>query len=117
MPEHTAEGPFIPVIFVLALHGRVAAGCSGQDLPAGPGAVRIFTGAPLPPGCDRVAMEEDCLESGGRVLIRRLPELGANFRLPGDDLETGAVAVRAGTRLDPRHLAAAATLGLGSGLN
>lgn len=97
---------------VLVLRGRVAAGDSGLEAAPGPGAVRIFTGAPLPPGCDRVAMQEDCLESAGHIVVRHLPAPGANVRLPGDDLAAGTMAVRAGTQLDPRHLAAAATLGL-----
>lgn len=97
---------------MLPLRGRVAAGDSGLDLPDGPGLVRILTGAALPSACDRVVMQEDCREQAGMVHVRKIPAAGANVRLPGDDMEAGAVAVPAGTRLDPRHLAAAATLGL-----
>lgn len=96
----------------LPVRGRVAAGDSGLGLPDGPGAVRIFTGAALPPDCDRVVMQEDCDSDGSSVLIRRIPAAGANVRLPGDDLAAGSVALTAGTRLDARHIACAASLGL-----
>lgn len=96
------------------LRGRVAAGDSGLGLPDGPGIVRIFTGAALPPDCDRVVMQEDCRDTGGLVHVRKVPPAGANIRLPGDDMPEGAVAVRAGTRLGPRQVACAASLGLAS---
>ncbi len=96
------------------LRGRVAAGDSGLGLPDGPGIVRIFTGAALPPDCDRVVMQEDCRESGGLVHVRKVPPAGANIRLPGDDMPEGTVAVRAGTRLGPRQVACAASLGRAS---
>ena len=38
---------------------RIAAGSCGDPLEPGT-AARIFTGAPLPPGADAVAMQEDC---------------------------------------------------------
>ncbi|HYE51097.1 MAG TPA: gephyrin-like molybdotransferase Glp [Azospirillaceae bacterium] len=97
---------------VLPVRARVAAGDDAGALPPGPGAVRIFTGGAIPPGCDRVVMQEDCREAGGTVHVRAVPPAGANIRLPGDDLAAGAVALAAGTLLDPRHLAVAASLGL-----
>lgn len=96
----------------LPVRGRVAAGDTGLGLPDTAGAVRIFTGAAIPPDCDRVVMQEDCDSDGSTVLIRRLPAIGANIRLPGDDLAAGTVALTAGTRLDARHIACAASLGL-----
>ena len=101
-----------PTPLTLPLRGRVAAGDSGQGLPERAGAVRIFTGAALPPDCDRVIMQEDCTTDGDSVTLHRLPNAGANIRLPGDDLAAGAIALTAGTQLGARHLACAATLGL-----
>jgi molybdopterin molybdotransferase len=63
----------------LALAGRIAAGDGpGEPLPAGR-AVRIFTGAPLPPGADHVRKEGEELRRGDRLL-------GAGTRLRAQEL-------------------------------
>ncbi|CAA2158022.1 Molybdopterin molybdenumtransferase [Methylobacterium brachiatum] len=52
----------------LPLGGRVPAGHAPAD--PGPGfAVRIFTGAPMPPGTDTVAMQEDVRLDGDAVIL------------------------------------------------
>lgn len=95
----------------LPLAGRIAAG----DAP-GPGAmagraVRIFTGAPLPPGLDTVFMQESVRRDGDRVALPPGAAPGAHRRRAGEDAEAGEVIVRAGTRLRPQHLALAAATG------
>ncbi len=95
----------------LPVAARVPAGASAPAIPPG-GAVRIFTGAPLPPGADTVAMQEDVHVEGGAV---RLPEgltRGANCRRAGEDVRAGNLAVPAGRRLGARDIALAAALGL-----
>ncbi|MEL6062750.1 MULTISPECIES: molybdopterin molybdotransferase MoeA [unclassified Methylobacterium] len=95
----------------LPLGGRVPAG----HAPAGSGAghaVRIFTGAPMPPGTDTVAMQEDVRIAGQAVHLPAGLAPGANRRRAGEDIARGARAIPAGTRLGPRHLALAAALGL-----
>ncbi|MCJ2086885.1 molybdopterin molybdotransferase MoeA [Methylobacterium sp. E-005] len=95
----------------LPLGGRVPAG----HAPAGTGAghaVRIFTGAPMPPGTDTVAMQEDVRVDGAAVRLPAGLAPGANRRRAGEDIARGSRAVPAGTRLGPRHLALAAALGL-----
>ncbi|MCJ2134607.1 molybdopterin molybdotransferase MoeA [Methylobacterium sp. J-026] len=95
----------------LALGGRVPAGHATVE--AGPGvAVRIFTGAPMPPGTDTVAMQEDVRLVGEAVLLPEGLVPGANRRRAGEDVARGHRALPAGTRLGPRHLALAASLGL-----
>ena len=51
---------------------------------AAPGtAVRIFTGAVLPEGCDTVVMQEDVELSAGRVSLPKGLKRGANVRKAG----------------------------------
>jgi molybdopterin molybdotransferase len=84
---------------------------SPAQLPKG-AAARIFTGAPLPPGADTVFMQEDArVLEDGRVALPPGLGKGANTRLRGEDIARGAVALSAGQRLDPRHIALAAALG------
>ncbi len=94
----------------LPLAGRVAAGHGGGPLPAR-SAVRIFTGAPMPPGADSVLMQEDAREADGAVLVPPGLKPGANARPAGEDVALGSVALAAGTRLHAPQIGLAAALG------
>lgn len=95
----------------LPISGRVAAGEAASAGPAG-SASRIFTGAPLPPGADTIAMQEDvCLGDGAVTLPAGIVQ-GANRRKAGEDVARGSLALPAGRRLGARDLALAAALGL-----
>jgi molybdopterin molybdotransferase len=91
---------------------RIPAGArSPMALPRG-AAARIFTGAPLPPGAGAVFMQEDArVLEDGRVALPPGLRKGANARHRGEDIARGAVALGAGQRIDPRHIALAAALG------
>lgn len=94
----------------LALAGCIAAGEAGdQALPAGC-AVRIFTGAPLPPGADSVVAQEDCRAEGDRVWLPAVA-LGSHVRRRGEELRQGAPLLRAGLRLRPQELGLLAAVG------
>jgi len=95
----------------LAVIDRVAAGHAPAH-PVGPGqAVRIFTGAPMPAGADTVFMQEDVRVENGAVIVPPGLKLGANRRRAGEDVRAGTVALAAGRRLAPQHVALAAALG------
>ena len=53
-------------------------------------AVRIFTGAPLPEGADRVVMQEDATVSGDRVTLADMLSDGSNVRPAGTDFRSGS---------------------------
>jgi len=78
-------------------------------------AMRIFTGAPLPEGADCVIMQEDVdADAGTRsIRVRELPKAGANIRLRGSDIATGALALPRGQRIGPGEIALLAGLGCG----
>jgi molybdopterin molybdotransferase len=80
----------------------------------GPGQCsRIFTGAPLPEGCDGVIRQEDTTPlDGGRVRIDNPRDAGKNVRHRGEDIRKGAVALDAGTPLGPAQLGVLASIGL-----
>jgi molybdopterin molybdotransferase len=90
---------------------RIPAGQTGQPLAAGT-AARIFTGAPIPPGCDAVVMQEDCVLEGDQVTITKLPAPGQNIRRAGEDIASGAEVLRSGARLRPQDMGLAASVGL-----
>ena len=95
----------------LTVIDRVMAGHAAAQPVAAGQAVRIFTGAPMPAGADTVFMQEDVRVDGDTVIVPPGLKLGANRRRAGEDVRTGAVALPAGRRLAPQHVALAAALG------
>ena len=91
---------------------RIAAGAVGDPLASG-SAARIFTGAPMPPGADTVAMQEDVSVVRDGI---RLPQIkvGANVRGEGEDFLVGTLLASAGARLRPQDVAAVAAAGAAS---
>src|SRR6516164_6120996 len=96
----------------LAIVDRVAAGQVATHAVKSGEAVRIFTGAPMPPGADTVFMQEDCRIDGTHVVVPPGLSRGANRRLAGEDIRAGAVALPAGRRLSAQDIALVAALGL-----
>jgi molybdopterin molybdotransferase len=96
--------------------GQAAAGHPFKSTPPAGSAVRIFTGAVMPPGLDTVAMQEDVrVERNGEQAVAIVPpglKQGANRRLAGEDAKEGDVLAEAGMRLRPQEVAAAAATGL-----
>ncbi|MGC3998722.1 MAG: molybdopterin-guanine dinucleotide biosynthesis protein B [Anaeromyxobacter sp.] len=74
-------------------------------------AMRIFTGAPLPPGADAVVRQEAARAADGRVRLGPVRP-GENVRQAGEDVEAGQVALPAGTRLGARQRALLAAVGV-----
>jgi molybdopterin molybdotransferase len=96
---------------VLPVVGRAAAGHPFPRPLARGEALRIFTGAPMPPGADTVLMQEDCVAEEGRVRLPPGLRKGANRRRAGEDVKAGETVLRAGTRLRAQEIGLAASLG------
>jgi len=95
----------------LPVSQRIPAGAVGTPLQPGT-AARIFTGAPVPPGADAVLMQEYCGTEGDEVIIHALPRQGENIRRAGEDIQTGAQILAAGTRIGAAEMGLAASVGL-----
>lgn len=99
----------------LRLAGELAAGDAPWSRPLAPGdAVRIFTGAPLPPGADCVVMQEHCAREGDGVRVQQPPKAGQHIRRRGEELDAGREALKAGTVLGATELSLAGACGVGS---
>ena len=93
----------------LAVAGESAAGRRWNGhLPDG-ACVRIFTGAPVPPGCDRVVIQEDVTRERDEIVIGADPDPGPYIRPAGWDFAAGA-RLAAGP-LTPARIALAAAMG------
>ena len=95
----------------LEVAGRIAAGHSSDEpLQAGQ-AVRIFTGAPLPPGADSVVAQERCRVYGQRIWCPPI-RLGDHVRKRGEELQRGQQVLSAGKRLRAQEIGLLAAAGI-----
>ena len=79
----------------------------------GPGqAVRIMTGASVPPGCDTVVMQERAKAADGKVTLDSGAKKGQNIRRAGEDLAVGQVVFRKGQPVRAAELGMLASLGI-----
>jgi len=78
-------------------------------------AIRISTGALMPPGADTVLLQEAARHEGAALhLVGDPPEPGRHIRRAGFDFHAGDQVLPAGTRLGPAAIALLLSAGLGS---
>jgi molybdopterin molybdotransferase len=95
----------------LRVIGEAPAGRS-FDNPLAPGeAVRIFTGAPVPPGATRVVIQEDVHRDGDWITLADGADTAAHIRPAGGDFRAGDT-LSAPRRLRPVDLALLAAMNL-----
>jgi len=96
---------------VLRVTGVLPAGES-RDIPVPAGeAIRIMTGAPLPPGCDTVVPIEDVVEDGDAIRLSAPVTAGSHVRKRGEDIRRGEIVIPAGTLLRPQEIGMLAAMG------
>ncbi len=97
----------------LRVVGTLAAGAA-PTAEVRPGqAVRIMTGAPIPPGADAVVMVEQTQSEnrGATVTIEVEATPGQHVREAGEDLRAGDAVFASGTVLSPGHVGVLASVG------
>lgn len=79
-------------------------------------AVRIFTGAVMPPGADTVMVQEEAVRDGDTVSLHGAGPgaAGRNVRPKGLDFSTDELLIPKGERLTPARIALAAAAGHGA---
>jgi len=95
----------------LEITGYIPAG--GAELPpVAPGcAVKIMTGAPIPPGCELVVPVEETEERDGRMRLLKSLRVRDHIRFKGEDIAAGARVLPAGTLLRPPEISLLASFG------
>lgn len=95
----------------LRVVGDLAAG-SVAETEVTPGtAMRIMTGAPIPPGADAVVPVEDTEAEGEWVDVFTEAEVGQYVRPAGEDVRRGTLVLRQGMRTRPQEVGMLAALG------
>ncbi|HEU5199762.1 MAG TPA: gephyrin-like molybdotransferase Glp [Ktedonobacterales bacterium] len=96
----------------LRLVGVVQAGRVAER-PIGAGeAMRILTGAPLPPGANAVIQQELTQAGEGWVEVQQIIAPGNNVRYAGEDIRSGAEVLAAGAEIGPSEIGVLASLGV-----
>ena len=97
----------------LRVAGELAAGYT-RDAPLEPEtAIRIMTGAPIPPGADAVIPFEECqrMRDGDAILVTRRYPHHANVRAAGEDVRAGETVLAKGAVLRPQEIGMLAAMG------
>ncbi|MDT8419418.1 MAG: molybdopterin molybdotransferase MoeA [Desulfuromonadales bacterium] len=97
---------------VLPLAGYLPAG-GALNCRVEPGtAVKIMTGAPIPPGADAVVPFEETREAPQQVTILGPVKAGDHIRWQGEDIGPGDLIIGAGTVLRPAEISLLASMDL-----
>ena len=95
----------------LRVAGELAAGYT-RDAPIEPGtAIRIMTGAPIPPSADAVIPFEETTREGDAILVMRRYPHQANIRAAGEDVRVGETVLAKGAVLRPQEIGMLAAMG------
>lgn len=92
---------------------RIAAGQTGVALAPNT-AARIFTGAPVPEGCNVVVPQEHTAQIDDGITLTHSISLHQHIRRTGEDIKAGALILEAGQRMGPAQMAMLASIGIAS---
>ena len=71
----------------------------------------LWTGNPIPKGSDAVVMLEYTKKTNDKIIISKAVTPGRNVSTKGEDVKKGAIAIKAGTRINPHHIGLLAGIG------
>lgn len=75
-------------------------------------AVRIMTGAVIPPGADAVIMQENVVRTGDSIQLHATVMAGDNIRRAGDDISQGSELLPRGQRINALDIGLLASIGV-----
>ena len=96
----------LPISLEVVGESFAGAGWMGRVAPGT--CARIFTGAPVPKGADRIVIQENVRRDGDRAIIAEQPGTARHIRRRGSDFKQGEMLLAAGRLLGPRAIVAAA---------
>jgi molybdopterin molybdotransferase len=90
---------------------ELAAGYVSETAVTPGTAIRIMTGAPIPPGADAVVQVEETRAAGEQVEVFTTVRVGQFIRPAGEDVRRGERVLSQGTLVRPQEVGMLATLG------
>ncbi|WP_424927943.1 molybdopterin-binding protein [Amaricoccus tamworthensis] len=109
---HEALDPRANSFTLPLVEGRAAAGVPFRGTVPPGSAIRILTGALVPPGVDTVVLEEDVTVADGHVHIPGRVKPGSNTRAAGEDKKAGEGIFPAGTIIRSTEIGAGVATGI-----
>ncbi len=94
------------------LIGEVKAGDGHEPKLIKGQAIRIFTGAPVPDSANAVMMQEKVKANGNTITIEQQIPVEHNIRPLGEQVKTGDIALKKGTKLTPAAIGYLISLGI-----
>jgi molybdopterin molybdotransferase len=88
--------------------GKSFAGSQSPEALQPSTCMRVFTGAAVPEGAERVVIQEDVIAEGTSAIFRNAPGKSRHIRAAGSDFARGDVLVPARVVLNPQRLVAVA---------
>ncbi|MGH1417436.1 MAG: molybdopterin molybdotransferase MoeA [Hyphomicrobiaceae bacterium] len=105
-------GDVLTLPVTLSVIGEAAAGHAfTSQTPGKDEAVRIFTGAPVPDGCDAIVIQENTTRDGDRLTVVDGTPDPSHIRPAGGDFKTGETKINANHLLTPRNISLIAAMG------
>ncbi len=101
-----------PVRTILRLTGSAEAGRPFTGRTSSSTAVRILTGARVPPGVTAVVMQERVTKRGEIIRLSAPVPPGANIRRRGEDVRKGEVVLSGGATIGAREIGLLSALGV-----
>lgn len=97
----------------LSIREAVRAGSISKEKVGHGEAIKIMTGAPMPPGADTVVIKEKTLLYGDRhVRVFHCSRAGDHIRCRGEDVRSGDVILKSGAGVRPYEVALLAAQGI-----
>jgi molybdopterin molybdotransferase len=107
------RGASVSAPVALRVTETVAAGQRASQAVSAGEAMRIMTGAPVPPGADTVIRVEDTDGGAHLVHVRDDRDAGRNVRQRGEDVQYGTTVLHAGTVLGAAQIGVLSSIGGG----
>ena len=95
----------------LEVIGHIQAGGEINSVVISGCAMKIMTGARIPPGCDAVVPVEETEEQGGFVFVKGPVQERQHIRFKGEDVREGETVIPAGTVIRPAEISMLASCG------
>ncbi|MCC6983138.1 MAG: molybdopterin molybdotransferase MoeA [Bauldia sp.] len=107
-----ALGPASAISARFRVVGRSSPGQPYEGKLGSGEAIRILTGAAIPSGTVAILRQEHAERCDDSLVALQVPEANSDMRRAGEDVAASETVLSPGTRLDPRHVALLAALGV-----
>ncbi len=91
---------------------RIAAGDNHTIQIKNGEALRIFTGAKMPTNSKTVVMQENVEKKGNKIIIKKTPFFGENYRVKGEDIKSNTIILKKGTKIITNNINLIAAAGI-----